>query len=398
MSNATGLNNFIFGSLHLELRGAQISAVIRHLQVSGVRLEHIRVHQDATTLVVGLHDFWTLYRACRKFGVKFRVISRQGFPFVIRNLSKRKMIVAGMVLFTGLLLLFNSLVWSVTVHGVSEETSLSVLQAARESGLYVGAWKSSVANLQAVQARILKRLPSLVWVGIDLAGSQANLQVVERIGGVNVTSSAPHNVVASKPAVVQNIFANRGDVLVKPGQVVHPGQVLISGDLGQGKLVPASGTALAEVWYTSQVVLSLAVTQQELTGAFVSHEDLAVGTLALRIIGWQQPDYQMETERVSQTNWHLGTWKFPIQWRIVTDYEVTAGAATKTENQAQQAALDIARQDVFAQAGRDVRILGQTVLQPHVLHGKLYATVLTRAEEDIGVPASIPTSVSLPTP
>jgi len=156
MSNATGLNNFLFGSLHLELRGAQISSVIRQMQAKGVRLEHIRVHKDSTILVVGLRDFWTLYRACREFRVKLKVISRQGVPFVIHNLSKRKMIVAGMALFTGLLLLFNSLVWSVTVHGVSEETSLSVLQAAKESGLYVGAWKSSVAGLQAIEAKILK--------------------------------------------------------------------------------------------------------------------------------------------------------------------------------------------------------------------------------------------------
>lgn len=392
MSNATGVNNFLFGSLHLELRGVQISAVIHQLQVSGVRLEHIRVHQDTTTLVVGLQDFWSLYRACRQFGVKLRVISRQGLPFVIRHFKKRKMMVAGMVLFTGLLLFFNSLIWSVTVHGVSEETSLSVLQVAKESGLYVGVWKSSVANLQVVQARILKRMPSLVWIGIDIAGSQANLQVVERIDGVSGTSSAPHNLVASKPAVIQRIFANRGDVVVRPGQVVQPGQILISGDLGQGKLVPASGLALAEVWYTSEVALPLAVTRQELTGASVSHQDLAVGPLALRILGWQQPDYRLETESVSQTNWHLGTWRLPLQWRIVTDYEVTAGAVTKTQMQAQQEALELARQDVFAQAGSDVRILGQTVLQLRILHGKLYATVLTRAEEDIGVPASIPTS------
>lgn len=388
--NGARFDHFVFGSLHLELRGARVSYVISEMHRAGVRLEYVRVHDDRGTLVIALGDFWHLYRACRTHRVKIRIVGRQGLPFLIRHVRRRKMMVAGAGAFVGILFLMNSLVWQVTVTGAKEETVQAVLSAAKESGLYVGAWKSSVADLSAIQAKMLKKMPALVWAGIEINGSKANIKVVERIPGVPEAAVTPQNLVAGKPAVIQRVFATRGNVLVKPGQVVQPGQILISGDLGQGKLVPATGQVWAEVWYTSNVTLPLQVSRQELTGSSVTHEDLAVGSVSLRILGWEHPHYAMSTETSTETDWHIGSWKLPVQWRTTTDYEVANWAVSRTTEQAVQAARNLALQDVEAQIGKETKILGQTVLQSRASHGKLYATVLTRVEEDIGVAAPIP--------
>lgn len=383
-------DHFVFGSLHIELRGSGIASVIAQMHQAGARLEHVRVHGHHGTMVIGLNDFWPLYRACRTHRVKLRILARQGMPFVVRHMKRRKMMVFGAVSFVGLLFVMSSVIWQVSVSGVQEETMQAVLQAAKESGLYVGAWRSSVRDLAAVQARMLQQMPSLVWAGIEVNGSKASVKVIERVKGVDQAPVVPHNLVASKPAVIQKVFATRGNVLVHPGQVVQPGQVVVSGDLGQGKLVPAEGQVWAEVWYTSNVTLPLSVTQQDLTGLSSSHEDLTVGSISLRILGWQQPQYPMSTESVSETDWHIGSFRLPVQWRKVTDYEVANWAVSKTTKEAEQAAKRLAMQDVQAQIGKETTILGQTVLQSHISHGKLYATVLTRVEEDIGVSAPIP--------
>ncbi|MCF8563336.1 sporulation protein YqfD [Alicyclobacillus tolerans] len=383
-------DHVVFGALHMELRGANANETIADMQRQGISMSHIRMREGACTLVIGLRDFPHAYRVCRSHGVKIHFIAKEGLPFALRHASRRKSLLVGVALFAAVLYGLNSMVWQVSVSGVKEDTAAAVLQAARDNGLYVGAFKSSIGSLEQIQRKILQEMPSLVWVGIQMEGTKAQLKVVERIPGVDVKEEQPHNVIASKPAVVRKVLASRGEVMVKPGQTVQPGQVLISGSLGGGsKLVPATGEVLAEVWYTSKVQLPLRVRQSQLTGAFVDHQYVVVGPLALRVWGWREPNYNEIVQRVNESDWHFGKWRLPVQWENVKDYEVNQSAVAKTVAQAQQQALDLAKQDVFVQMHETGAVLGQTVLQHEVTHGKLYTTVLTRVEENIGVPGPI---------
>ncbi|MCL6631086.1 MAG: sporulation protein YqfD [Alicyclobacillus herbarius] len=388
--NWTRVQEWWFGSLHMELRGIGVPDVIVELQRKGVELRHVRLGQESATLLAGVRDFGAVYQVCRRHRVKIRFLERAGMPFTVRRIKRRKTFVAGMLLFVFLVYTQSQVIWRVTIDGVPEDTALAVRQAAAESGLYVGAWRGRLADMDRIQADIQKRLPNLTWVGVNVQGTIAHIEAVEKIPGVLEERDEPHNVVAAKPATIRRVFASRGKAVVKPGQVVQAGQLLISGLLADGKEVPAEGQVWAEVWYTSQVSLPMQVTQSGLTGKSVQREYLRLGPLAVRVWGWQEPRYQASVERTDETQWHIGKWLLPVQLQTVTVYEAHPQAVESSVAEAEKRALTLAKADVRRQMGGDGVVLEQKVLQRKVSHGKLYEKVFTRVEEDIATEAPIP--------
>lgn len=380
--------HFLYGSLWVELRGPGVEEVLRALHADGISLYRVRPGVERCTLWLNLRDFTPLYRACRQRKVRMRFLRREGVPFWWRRLRRRKSMVLGALLFCAVVYGCSGFVWRVSVHGVPDDDVPLVLQAAHDTGLFPGAWKGGLPPLTRIQENILEQVPQLVWVGVQVSGARATVDAVAEIPGVDNKPASPHPIVAAKPGVIRKVFANRGEVLVRSGQIVYPGQVLISGDLGGVKQVAAEGQVLAEVWYTSKVRMPLAVTHHEMNGKSVERQYLAVGPLALRVWGWRQPNFQASLERLVESEWHWGDWVLPVQWETSTLYEVSAHTLQRTLAQAQHQALEAAAQDVRGQMAADGTLLGQSVLQQEVKHGNLYETVLTRTEEDIGVPAA----------
>ncbi|WP_067922967.1 sporulation protein YqfD [Alicyclobacillus shizuokensis] len=390
--NLTHLEQWWFGSLYMELRGAAVPDVIVELQRRGIPMRHVRLGQGRATLLAGVRDFPAVYRVCRARRVKIRFIERSGLPFTLRRVRRRKAFVAGMLLFLLLVYAQSQLIWRVNIDGVSEESEASLRQAAAEAGLYVGAWKGQVRDLDRLQADIQKRAPNLTWVGVNIQGTVARVEAVEKVPDVPEKPQQPHNIVAAKPATIRRVFATRGKSVVRPGQVVQPGQLLISGLLGDGKEVPADGEVWAEVWYTSQVSLPLQVRQSGLTGQEVQRQYLLLGPWAIRVWGWQEPRYKASIERDHDTDWRLGKWRLPLQLRTATVYEAQPYAVRHSVTAAEKRALTLAAADVKRQMGGDGVILEQKVLQRKVSRGKLYEKVFTRVEEDIAVAAPAPPS------
>lgn len=373
------------GWLRLELRHGNIPAVLHALHQQGIPLYDVHPHGHRCTITIRLSDFRTVHRTCRRHRVRFRILSKAGWPFALRRLRRRPSMLAGAAVFICLLYGLSSVIWDVTVSGAKDaDVAATVLQAARELGVAPGAWKSRVVDLAGLQTALLTRVPDAAWVGVTVEGTRVNIQVLEKVPGTAAPATTPVDVVASKPGVIRRVLATRGQALVRPGQTVQPGQVLISGQLAGGvRQVAAAGQVMAEVWYTSRVEVPLTPTRDALTGRFVAEDYLNLGSLQLRVWGWREPGFSQVLERDTESDWHIGTWKLPIQWRHVELYEATTEQLQRSRDEALREALTLAAQDVRARM-HDGQVLGQKVLQQQVERGKLYATVLTWTEEDIG--------------
>ncbi len=391
------LEHLVLGYLYTELRGSQINDVVRQLTQAGVALYEVRVRTNVGSAGFALSDLDEVYTVCKRNRVKIRFIRREGMPFVLRSLRRRKSMAVGVALFVAILFACQSVIWQVNVTGVDSEDAAAILHVARQTGVFPGAFKQSLPDVTKMQVTLQDRLPSMMWIGVNIVGTKVKIQALKKVEGVQSLEDNPHNIVAARPAVIRKVFATRGSVKVIPGQTVQPGTLLISGSLGDGaKEVPATGTVLAEVWYKSDVEVPLHVAQSVLTGVSVKFDTLQIGSLNLRVWGWRNPDFKAWFDEEQDTTWKLWNFQVPAVWRQVTRYEATKQEVVQSKNSAIQTALTLARQDVLSKPARDRTILGQTVLHTEVAHGKLYATILTRVEEDIGTIAPIP--VQPPTP
>lgn len=392
------LRDVLYGSLTLTLRGADVPSCIGYLQRAGITLRDVRVRNRQARCTICLRDFDSFYQTCRTNHVRFRVEARHGLPFWGHRLWHRKAFALGAIAFVCVVYTMSSIIWKIDVTGPeNEDGTLQLREAAQSAGLYIGQTKSHLPNPVVLAQRILSASPDFVWVGVQTTGSVVTIQAIPKVAGAKPLDEVPHNIVATQPAVIRNVSASRGRVVVKKNQFVHPGQLLISGTLADGgAMVPADGQVMAEVWYTSKIEVPLKVKQVGLTGVSVKRDYLVIGQLKLRLWGFQEPHFSASYERDRGTDWHLGSYVLPIQWQNVQQYEVSASVADQGKAAAEQTARRLAVSDVKTQMGGRGKLLGQSVLHQQVAHGTLYETVLTRVEQNIGVPAAIPKPMTPP--
>ncbi|MDP9727380.1 sporulation protein YqfD [Alicyclobacillus tolerans] len=382
---------FPAGSVILELRGERRQEVLTLLHRAGVKVRSIQFSTHTLRLHLDVREIGLLYTFCRRTQVKFRVLERRGGIFILRRLWQRRVFAGGAILFVCLLYGLSQMVWRVDIQAPNEAIYESVQEAAQDSGLYVGAFQHHLPPLLQLQEEIRQQSKDVVWVGVRMEGSVAKIQVIPKIEAPKALNQTPVNIVISKPAVILHVYATRGLTMVRDGQTVMPGQVAISGTLADGAAqVSASGDVLGEVWYTSIVQVPLKVSQGRLTGEYVTRYYLRSGQFLLRVWGFREPDYHHVLDVPSQTDWRLGQYVLPIQWETVRRYEVSPSLLLKSQQKAEAEALQLARSDVATQIGEEGHILGQTVLHRRVERGTLYETILTRTEENVGVPAPIP--------
>ncbi|GLG00302.1 sporulation protein YqfD [Alicyclobacillus hesperidum subsp. aegles] len=381
-----------YGSLTLALRGRDLSACIAALQRRGITLRNVRVRRDYAVVTVSLRAFPMVYQVCRQHRVKFRIEARHGAPFWRRRLWRRKAFAIGAVAFVCAMYAMSSVIWRIDIQGATDEDGVAELRAAaHDAGLYVGQWRSRLADPAVLAEEMLKHANNFVWIGVQTTGSVTTIRAIPKIEGARAAAEQPHNIVAARPAVILNVQATRGRPMVKPNQFVRPGQVLISGVLAEGEPnVPASGKVLGEVWYTSNVTIPLTMIQQGLTGETATRDYLYLGSWRLRVWGFKEPQFAAVYERDEGTDWHIGQFVLPVQWQRATLYEASPSAIIQSVAAAKETALVAAQRDVATQAGGDSRVLGQSVLHERVERGTLYETILTRVEQDIGAPAPIP--------
>ncbi|MEW9034136.1 MAG: sporulation protein YqfD, partial [Planifilum fimeticola] len=157
---------FIKGKVTVELSGSRLTPIINEAIQKEIILGDIRfLDEERIRLTVLLPDFFRLVQIIRPSGVRMRILSKQGLPFLLSKMYKRKFFAAGIVLFIFLLTAMSSFVWKVEVEGNERIPEEKILAYAREAGVFPGQLKFRVPESDEIQHRLSMRLPQATWVG-----------------------------------------------------------------------------------------------------------------------------------------------------------------------------------------------------------------------------------------
>ena len=113
-------------------------------------------------------------------------------------------------------------------------------------------------ELEKIKNDILKDNPNtLEWMSITRNGMSYIVRIEERIINNEKEEELPRNIVAGKDALITKIINTKGESIVRSGDYVKKGDLLISGQIKlydelKG-LVPAKGAVFGNVWYESEV-------------------------------------------------------------------------------------------------------------------------------------------------
>ena len=161
--------------------------------------------------------------------VKYSVSELKGLSgFIYRNRKRWGAFCA--IFLTAVILLFSgNLVWDVRIEGCESGNEEQIIRELSECGLSVGtSW--SRTDTAKIEVKMLETSDYVSWVNINRRGTVAYVSVVDKI-----THELPEkkdgysNVVAACDAVIEEVTVEKGIAVVKAGDTVKKGDLLISG-------------------------------------------------------------------------------------------------------------------------------------------------------------------------
>ena len=389
------------GYVIISITGKAPERFINLAMVNGIFLWDIStVDQETLEAKVAIHQFKQLRKVARLSHNKFKIIKKKGLPFTLRRVGKRKGFFLGLASFVIILYVFSAFIWFVDCTSI-EETEVTnaqvILNLASDLGLKPGALKYSL-NTKEIERLMEIKMPQLAWVGIEIKGTRANIRLVEKkMPAEEHSFTGPGNLIAIKDGVIYEILVIEGEGLVRPGETVKKGQILISGLLhlntdAEGeqsgetktKFVKSQGVVKARVWYEGVGEIPLVEEGEKETGKKVSAIRLVVLDQEMNIKGSAGSPFSNYKEIITSyklpkwRNWQLPVEIIKISYLQTEPYRTEIGVS-----RAQALGLKLARESIINQIDPDSKIIGSWETVEESSPGLVKVKVIVEAIENI---------------
>lgn len=195
----------------------------------GVPLLGLRTDNGVAVVRVYLRHEKTLLLHLQRICIEAEVLRRRGLPAVWQRYRHRTGMLVGSVMFFLVLYIAPLFIWEINISGLETLNREYVIQLLEQEGVYVGVFSPSI-DRRAVYANILQSAKDISWLSVNIQGSSANVEIIEREYASTSTNMADAaNMVAAKDGVIIDAEVKNGKLVVQKGDVVQKGALLVSG-------------------------------------------------------------------------------------------------------------------------------------------------------------------------
>lgn len=354
---------WFYGSVAFRAEGKHPEHFINAVARSQARLWDVKCKGTVLTARVACADYFSLRPLARRSGMRLRVQRRSGLPFYLRHLRRRPGMVLGAVLFFAVIQCLSLFVWDVQVEGNSLLSREQVLAAAEEMGLKPGTLKRNI-NLQLVEQGSLARLPEVSWLAVNISGGRADIRLNERdMAPYMVPENEPCNIKARCAGQILQLEAHTGTAMVKEGDGVVEGQLLISAiveDIHGGSMLKhAAGKVYASVKRTFAAEVPFEQTVTQSVGDPIRRNRLGLFGLDFPVNAAEVPAEGYACEREAKQFVLFGS-TLPVFWYTESWTKQQVNTTVLTKEEAEEKAREELQRQIDALAREDVTILEKT--------------------------------------
>lgn len=258
---------YILGYVNIEVEGYFIERFINICNSKKIFLWNMkRKHSTIIRVNIGIRDFKKIKEIAKKTKCRVKIQKKRGIPFILHKYKKRKIFAIFFILLIIVVIALSNFVWNIEVIGNNKISAEEIIKDLADDNFKVGTSKTNLNTKNIIDKIRLKR-SDLAWIGIEIKGTNAIVKIVEADLKPDIIKEEEYcNIVATKDAMIVKINAQNGTAVVKEGDIVTKGTVLIQGWLeGQFtgiRYVHANGEVQAKVWYSQKISVPLKQTKK----------------------------------------------------------------------------------------------------------------------------------------
>ena len=223
---------FLRGYYEVAVSGYGTERFINLCKIKGIYLWDVKNRHHKLVIKIAESDYLNLDEILYKTGVKVDILKKYGLPFLF--IGKKKRIFALISILSVLVLIFvtNLFVWKINYEGYYTLSLEQLEDFLYSNHVKEGVLKSGI-EYEILEEKLRKEFPVIKWCSVALTGNTLYIKIEENsllkeetVAGMEFLYS---DIVAENAGVVTDVMVRNGLSMVKIGDKVEKGQILITG-------------------------------------------------------------------------------------------------------------------------------------------------------------------------
>jgi similar to stage IV sporulation protein len=264
------LNKYKRGIITIEIQSHMPEKFINLLWKNGVQIKNIRKESITTMLMdISLRDYSRVEEVAQKTKTKIKVAGRKGITFFLIKMRRRTALVGGAAVFVFMLYYLSGFIWKIDIQTENNLSPYEIRQQLTAFGIMPGVKKNKI-DVYKLQENMIKSSQNIMYFKARIEGARLYVSAFETVNPPKVDQeNNSSNLVAKKDGQIVRIFTSAGSAVVKAGDTVKTGQIVVKGEQGkEGStyVVHAKGNVIAKTFYEEMRTVTVKGVKKERTG------------------------------------------------------------------------------------------------------------------------------------
>lgn len=239
------------GTLQFTAAGPYPERFLNLCSGGGVGLWNTRRTAEGVTACCAQCHRSRLEYYAQKSGCRLETVRCTGMKSTARRYRQRTGLWVGAALLAAGLLVMGRFVWRVEIRGTEQLDPAVITAALAEYGVHPGVLAGKI-DARTVERRMQIRFAEIAWITVNVEGSRVTAILEEAVPPPAVVEDGiPTNLIAGETGFITRVEVQNGNAVVKPGDSVLAGDLLVSGimdnKMGESRLAHARGRVYAQV-------------------------------------------------------------------------------------------------------------------------------------------------------
>lgn len=244
-------------SIKIKVTGRNINNFLKRLINNNINIEKvIPISHKEIDLIINYQDLDKVLKLKTIYNIK--IVRYYGKLRIIKRIKKDIFILSSLLISLLLIYTLSNVIFKVEVIHSNKNIIKLVTKELEDNGIKKYKFVKNYQEIEKIKKKILeKNKDTLEWLEIIREGTKYTIRVEERIINNKPKDNKIYNIVASKNAVIKNIYAESGEKIRSINTYVKKGDIIISSDItlpnNEKISKTASGKVQGEVWYNINI-------------------------------------------------------------------------------------------------------------------------------------------------
>ena len=243
-------------SIKIKVTGRNIN-FLKRLINNNINIEKvIPISHKEIDLIINYQDLDKVLKLKTIYNIK--IVRYYGKLRIIKRIKKDIFILSSLLISLLLIYTLSNVIFKVEVIHSNKNIIKLVTKELEDNGIKKYKFVKNYQEIEKIKNKILEEnKDTLEWLEIIREGTKYTIRVEERIINNKPKDNKIYNIVASKNAVIKNIYAESGEKIRSINTYVKKGDIIISSDItlpnNEKISKTASGKVQGEVWYNINI-------------------------------------------------------------------------------------------------------------------------------------------------